>query len=149
MLCTPWEISPIYSILYSIYRIFIKFKLTFKSWILTSKKKGPSCPNWGDGGGGLGDSGNARKKTFFFRWPLPLVLLEDDCKIIWSEPWLVANWALLSCNLKIFIFPIFPSLGHRSSGSSGIPTGWRGRVPWHLGLNFGWRHKLLPHCKWN
>ena len=29
-----------------------------------SRKKGPSCPNWGEGGG-LGDSGNARKKTFF------------------------------------------------------------------------------------
>ena len=24
-------------------------------------------------GGSLGDSGNARKKTFFFRWPLPLL----------------------------------------------------------------------------
>ena len=29
------------------------------------QKRGPSCPNWGQGGG-LGDSGNARKKTFFF-----------------------------------------------------------------------------------
>ena len=30
------------------------------------RKKGPSCLNWGQGGGWLGDSGNARKKTFFF-----------------------------------------------------------------------------------
>ena len=44
-------------------------QVTFKSWILTSEKKGPSCPNWGQGGG---DSGNARKKTFFFCWCLPL-----------------------------------------------------------------------------
>ena len=26
-------------------------KLTFKSWISTSEKRGPSCPNWGHGGG--------------------------------------------------------------------------------------------------
>ena len=63
----------IYSILYSIYSI-LSSKLTFKSWISTSEKRGPSCPNWGHGGGGgLGNSGNARKKTFFFRWPLPLL----------------------------------------------------------------------------
>ena len=37
------------------------------------QKRGPSCPNWGQGRlGGLGDSGNARKKTFFFNWGLPL-----------------------------------------------------------------------------
>ena len=30
------------------------------------RKKGPSCPNWGQGGG-LGNSGNARKKAFFFQ----------------------------------------------------------------------------------
>ena len=44
-------------------------QVTFKSWILTSEKKGPNCPNWGQGGrgGGLGNSGNARKKTFFFQ----------------------------------------------------------------------------------
>ena len=31
-------------------------------------KKGPSCPNWGQGGGWgwLGDSGNARRTRFFF-----------------------------------------------------------------------------------
>ena len=57
----------IYSISYSIYSIFSS-KLTFKSWILTSEKRGPSCPNWGHGeGGGLGNSGNAQKKTFFFQ----------------------------------------------------------------------------------
>ena len=60
----------IYSILYSIYSIFSS-KLTFKSWILTSEKKGPSCPNWGDGGGG-GNLGNARKKTFFVIRSVPL-----------------------------------------------------------------------------
>ena len=34
----------IYSILYSIYSIFSS-KLTFKSWISTSEKRGPSCSN--------------------------------------------------------------------------------------------------------
>ena len=63
----------VYHMVY-VYSIF-NSKLTFKSWILTSKKKGPSCPNWGRGGGGLGNSGNARKKTFFFfNWPLPLLV---------------------------------------------------------------------------
>ena len=47
-------------------------KLTFKSWISTSEKRGPSCPNWCHGWGGLGNSGNARKQTFFFHWGLPL-----------------------------------------------------------------------------
>ena len=41
-----------------------------------SEKKGPSCPNWGQGGGGLRDSGNARKKTFFF--PLMSSLISNN-----------------------------------------------------------------------
>ena len=63
----------IFSILYSIHSIFSS-KLTFKSWILTSEKKGASCPNWGQGGG-LGNSGNARKKTFFSIDPFPYIEL--------------------------------------------------------------------------
>ena len=43
--------------------------------VLTSGKKGPSCPNWG---GGLGDSGNARKKTFLFFWCLPLLSMGNS-----------------------------------------------------------------------
>ena len=46
--------------------------MTFKSWILTSEKR-TKLPELGSGGGGLGDSGNARKKTFFFCWCLPLI----------------------------------------------------------------------------
>ena len=38
------------SILYSIYSI-LSSKLIFKSWISTSEKRGPSCPNSGHGGG--------------------------------------------------------------------------------------------------
>ena len=53
------------------YHHWIFFGHTRKTSFLTSKKRGPSCPNWGDGGG-LGDSGNARKKTFFSYWCLPL-----------------------------------------------------------------------------
>ena len=48
-----------------------------KTLFLTSEKRGPSCPNWGDGG--LGDSGNARKKTLFSYWCLPLLPLHTYC----------------------------------------------------------------------
>ena len=58
-------IGCIYTVYHIVYIVFFSSKLTFKSWILTSEKRGPSCPNWGHGRGGLGDSGNARKKTFF------------------------------------------------------------------------------------
>ena len=58
----------IYSISYRIYSIFSS-KLTFKSWILASEKRGPSCQNWGHGGG-LRNSG--KRKRFFFNWSLPL-----------------------------------------------------------------------------
>ena len=54
----------IYTVYYMVYIVFLVLnwlsKLEF--WL---RKKGPSCPNWGQGGG-LGDSGNARKKTSFF-----------------------------------------------------------------------------------
>ena len=36
------------------------------------RKKRTKLPELGSWGGGLGNSGNARKKTFFFCWPLPL-----------------------------------------------------------------------------
>ena len=39
--------------------------MTFKSWILTSEKK-DQVARIGVRGGGLGDSGDAQKKTFFF-----------------------------------------------------------------------------------
>ena len=55
----------IYSILYSLYTIF-SFKLIFKSWISTSGKEDQVARIGVMGGGGLGNSGNARKKTFFF-----------------------------------------------------------------------------------
>ena len=43
------------------------------------QKRGPSCPNWGQGRlGGLGDSGNARKKTFLFFWCLPLLSMGNS-----------------------------------------------------------------------
>ena len=40
-------------------------QVTFKSWILTSEKKDKVARIEVRGEGGLGDSGNARKKTFF------------------------------------------------------------------------------------
>ena len=42
-----------------------KFRSYAQNVIFDVQKRGPSCPNWGQGEGGLGDSGNARKKTFF------------------------------------------------------------------------------------
>ena len=65
-------------------------KLTFKSWILTSEKK----DQVGGVRGGVGDSGNARKKTFFFCWYLPsdwLVwnFLSDTETLSETPPWLI------------------------------------------------------------
>ena len=70
----------IYSILYSIYSIFSS-KLTFKSWILTSEKKGPSCPNWGKEGGYVIRAMPERKRFFFsidpFPFMFPIILLKN------------------------------------------------------------------------
>ena len=44
---------------------------TRKTSVLTSEKRCTSCPKWGEGGG-RGNSGNARKKTFFFSGGVPL-----------------------------------------------------------------------------
>ena len=33
---------------------------------MTSEKRRPSCPNWGHGGGGLGDWAMPERKRFFF-----------------------------------------------------------------------------------
>ena len=40
--------------------------LTFKSWISTSEKRGPSCPNWGHGGGGVWGFGEMPERKRFF-----------------------------------------------------------------------------------
>ena len=40
--------------------------------VFTSGKRWPSCLNWREGGRGLAYSGNARKKTCFLKWCLPL-----------------------------------------------------------------------------
>ena len=45
-----WTFNCFLGCIYSIYSI-LSSKLTFKSWISTSEKRGPSCPNWGHGGG--------------------------------------------------------------------------------------------------
>ena len=61
--------------MYWTFNCFLGFNISFSpppKWLLTSRKKGPSCPNWGQGGG-LGDSGNFRKKTFFFIEAFPKV----------------------------------------------------------------------------
>ena len=53
--------------------------------VLTSGKKGPSCPNWGQGEGGLGESGNAQKKTFFFVFPNVHVALHWLFNTFWGK----------------------------------------------------------------
>ena len=55
--------------------------MPLKSTFLALKKKGTSCPNWGEGG--RENSGNARKKTFFLQEVLPytfdiIMLVEGD-----------------------------------------------------------------------
>ena len=79
----------LYSILYRIYSSFSS-KLTFKSWILTSEKKGPTCPNWGDGGAG------------WFRWfgqcPKENVFLSLTPSLTPIEFWTKAlSWIACHC----------------------------------------------------
>ena len=92
-----------YSILYSIYSI-LSSKLTFKSWILTSEKKDQVARIGVRGGGGLGDSGNARKKTFFFIDVFPNVLLWIELKIDLSDD---------DIRYSSDKPPIFSDLGHK------------------------------------
>ena len=71
----------IYTVYYIVFLV-LNWLSNLEFWL--PKKKGPSCPNWGHGGwGGLGNSGNARKKMFFFRWPLPLGA-RAPCIITWK-----------------------------------------------------------------
>merc|ERR1719347_2054419 len=53
--------------------ISIFFHHTRKTSFLSAGKKGPRCPK---GGGCLGNSGNARIKTFNFYGCLPLYIIE-------------------------------------------------------------------------
>ena len=50
---------------WSIKRVYFFKKANGLNFNFDMGKKGPSCSNLGQGGRGLGDSGNARKKTFF------------------------------------------------------------------------------------
>ena len=62
----------IYTVYHIVYIVFLVLNWLSNLEFWPPKKRGPSCPNWGHGGGGLGNSGNARKKTFFFfNWCLP------------------------------------------------------------------------------
>ena len=92
----------IYSIIYSIYSIFSS-KLTFKSWISTSEKRGPSCLNSGHGGGGFRGFGQCPKKNVFFRWPLPLVLSSNSVKGGRSEGGDILRRSFLAAQEKSFI----------------------------------------------
>ena len=62
------------------------------------RKKEDQVARIGVRGGGLGDSGNARKKTFFFHWCLPLKPLVGSCRIHrrWDKyfylQWSVPSW---------------------------------------------------------
>ena len=46
--------------------------ITIYTFIFDGRKRCTSCPKEGEGGGGRGNLGNARKKTFFFKWGVPL-----------------------------------------------------------------------------
>ena len=48
-----------------------ELKNTIYTFIFDGRKRCTSCPKEGEGGGGRGNSGNARKKTFFFKGGVP------------------------------------------------------------------------------
>ena len=56
-------------------RLLRDFWETFKSWIATSEKRGPSCPNWGHGGGGKVIRAMPERKRFFSIDPFPYSVL--------------------------------------------------------------------------
>ena len=106
----------IYSILYSIYSIFSS-KLTFKSWISTSEKKRTKLPELGSWGGGLGNSGSARKKTFFFLIEaFPYLFCMEKCALSMfflfpaGYTCFVFTWWWDSCvSCHIICGPMYPS----------------------------------------
>ena len=49
-----------------------ELKNTLYIFLYDGRKRCTSCPKEGEGGGGRGNSGNARKKTFFFKGGVPL-----------------------------------------------------------------------------
>ena len=52
----------------------VSSKLTFKSWISTSEKRGPSCPNWSHGGGYRG-FGQCPKENVFLLLMSSLIII--------------------------------------------------------------------------
>ena len=57
--------------------------MPLKSTFLALKKKGTSCPNWGEGG--RENSGNARKKTFFLQEVLPYPYTFDIIMLVQGD----------------------------------------------------------------
>ena len=72
-----WTFNCFLGCIYTVYRQYINFR-----------KKRTKLPESGAWGGGLGNSGNARKKTFVFNWPLPL-------RLSWCLSSPQAFWSLL------------------------------------------------------
>ena len=73
-------------------------KLTFKSWIWTSEKRGPSCPNCGHGGGGVRYFGQCPKENVFFQLMSSLIhcqWLQIGCTgegREYHDVWLIYTW---------------------------------------------------------
>ena len=64
----------IYTVYYIVYIVFLVLNwLSNLEFWLPKKKDQVAQIGVRGGRGGLGNSGNAWKKTFFFRWPLPLL----------------------------------------------------------------------------
>ena len=65
-------------------------------------KKRTKLPKLGSGGG-LGNSGNARKKTFFFHWGLPLCGLIEHLQYSWETAGFWQQCVLLRWQIKPLI----------------------------------------------
>ena len=94
-------------------------KVTFKSWILMSEKKGSSCPNWGQGGW-FRWFGQCPKENVFFIDVFPKRKIESKTLSCYSSRWRIKtsyplfklyrqswwNFSILHGTRDIYLFTI-------------------------------------------
>ena len=92
----------IYTVYYIVHIVFLVL-----NWLSNLEfrlpKKGDQVARIGVMGGGLGNSGNARKKTFFFNWPLPLSPSSQSLHIIIDPTWLGLPCLLFHPSLTCYV----------------------------------------------
>ena len=96
-----WTLNCFLGCIYTVYYIVflvLNWLSNLEFWL---PKKRTELPELESGGGGLGDSGNARKKTFFFHWGLPLLLAKADpralIRVRRRQIQIHCNWDWICC----------------------------------------------------